>query len=272
MSEEEKKTLDESNQTQTGKETSGTSEMTESQPQENPSHSGTEVETKTSTKKEQSSEENAKYAEMRRKYEALERENEALKSKQRGNVSDDTLKALGLSREELDEDSSMDLVSSYLDGLAKKVDNPVQYAYQNQYKKNIENVKKAKADKQKEEEERRAEEDSIKQDSLAFKRMYPETSINDVVKSDSEFMKSRYVQEYIKNFGEKSLLGNVTKHYAIYLATKGTNSVTSNVAKSANPYMGGAPNGTKGEITEKDILKMSDSEYQAWRREQLHKR
>lgn len=268
---EETKQVENAETTQTNEENKSNSVETATQAQEGASSSATEQESNSTFKTEQSNAENAKYAEMRRKYEALERENQALKSKQRGSISDDTLNALGITKEELEEDSSIELTSLYLEGLSKKVDNPVQYAYQQLYKKNLETSKQAKIDKQKAEDAKKAEFEKIEQDKALFKQTFPDEDISKIIKPDSEFRKSSYVQEFIKNFGEDALLGDITKHFAIYKATRGNTKVASNVAKSATPYTRGAPSGTNGTQTNADIMKMSNSEYQAWRREQIHK-
>lgn len=231
--------------------------------QEQPS--GTSKETQ-STKKVQSSEENARYAELRRQNEEQRKRIEALESEKRESVSDSALKELGLTREDLKDEENLSLANAYIKALANGAENPKASAYETLFKSKRESAKKAKEEADNKAKLDQVEKSKINEDKLQFSKEFPDVNIAEITKSDSDFRKT------FSELSDEEMIGYITKYYRIYAKMKGlTNKPTESDKAKSTPFVSGTSANATTQVSEEDILKMSQKDYEKWRREQLHK-
>lgn len=231
----------------------------QSEPQNSDNQSGTdESKAIEEAKKAWKTEENARFAKMRRENEELTRKLQLYESERRENISDKTLEALGFTRDDLKDEENLAVAKAYVKAVANGEENPKATAYEESYR----NKKKA----QREEQEKKANADKIKaetdkkveDDIKAFKEAFPNENIADLVKSDSDFMKS--CGSLVKD-------GNVTEIYKVYRALKGLDNKNSETKKSVStPFASGSNTNAKSgkELTQEEILKLPTKEYEAY--------
>lgn len=215
-------------------------------------------------KKVQSSEENARYAKLRRQYEEQKKRIEVLESEKRESITDNALKELGLTREDLKDEENMELANAYVKSLASGAENPKANAYELVYKAKRESAKKAKEEAEAKTKLEQAENAKILEDKNKFVKEFPNVDLGTLLETNSDFRKV---------FSDVDLAGNVTTYYRIYTQLKGANKKVTEAQKAnANPYVSGTSANANAKVSDEDVLKMSDKDYQAWRKSQIHKR
>lgn len=238
-----------------GKEPEPTGEGDESDDSKNK-----EDEQKTAKAK-QSREEDAKYAEERRK--RKEREEAARKKRddeirrqavfqvKKEQVTSGELGELGLT--EVKDEDQLYLVETLRKAKADGVENPVAYAYQSLYKREIEakNAKKAEEEAATAAKERRLA--VAAEDQKNFKAKFGKTT-QEVIKNEPEFMKL---------FGQflDADKGNFTDLYGAYMALK--KDVSDKAKKDGSFPTNGQGNGTTTE-TDEEFMKRYKAQYGSW--------
>lgn len=196
---------------------------------------------------------NARYAEMRRQNEELQRRIAQLESESKASVTDEALKDLGFSRDDLNDSENMDIAKAYVKALARGAQNPKAEAYEQVYRSRREAQKEAEAEKERLAKQEADSREMVEKDIADFARMYPNARISDVTNPNSDFMKA---------FGSVVTNGNVTKYYGIYLSIKGTPKIDEATKNRSNPAMSGSQsNGGVAEMTRREILSLSPDEY-----------
>lgn len=196
---------------------------------------------------------NARYAEMRRQNEELQRRIAQLESESKASVTDEALKDLGFSRDDLNDSENMDIAKAYVKALARGAQNPKAEAYEQVYRSRREAQKEAEAEKERLAKQEADSREMVEKDIADFARTYPNARISDVTNPNSDFMKA---------FGSVVTNGNVTKYYGIYLSIKGTPKIDEATKNRSNPAMSGSQsNGGVAEMTRREILSLSPDEY-----------
>lgn len=196
---------------------------------------------------------NARYAEMRRQNEELQRRIAQLESENKESVTDEALRDLGFSRQDLDDSENMEIAKAYVKALAKGAQNPKAEAYEQVYKAKREAQKQAQAEQERLAKEEAENKSVVEKDIADFARAYPNTDIRDVTNPNSDFMKA---------FGGVVTNGNVTKYYGIYLSIKGTPKIDEATKNRSNPAMSGSHSvNPGGEITQKEILALPKDKF-----------
>jgi len=263
--EEEKNTEAKAEQTAEEPKTSEeTSVAVESQSTGDGKAGGTEAETKGTEEKPWKTQENARFAQMRRENEELRKRLDAMQSERRENITEGTLKELGFTREDLADDENMKVATAYTKALADGVENPKAYAYESVYRSNREAERKARAEADRNAHEQTERAEKVRQDVEAFHKAYPDIDINEVVKDGSEFSDL---------FGDvPDVIGNVTKYYGKYLRMKGIQQgrkpLTEADKAKGSPYVKGGQSASAdgGRLTEAQIMKLSPEEFDNYMR------
>lgn len=236
-----------------------------SDPQNSDKSSGTEEKSIEEAKKAWKTEENARFAKMRRENEELTKKLQKYESERRENISDKTLEALGFKREDLEDEDNLNIAKAYVKALANGDENPKATAYE----ENFRNKRKAQREEQQkkaDEEKSKAEKDErVNADIKAFKEAFPNENIGDLVKPDSDFMKT--CGGLVKD-------GNVTEIYRVYRAIKGLDNKTSETKKSnSTPFASGSNTNAKGkkELTKEELLDLPKDQYEKYMREWRNK-
>ncbi len=222
-------------------------------PQEQASQSGASDKTKDKTSADQS-QMNAKFAEMRRENEKLQRRIKALESERKESFAETTLRELGLTKDDLDDNDNIALAKAYVKGVSEGVENPKEYAYETYYKESREARRATAEERQRTEKAKQEENERVAKDIDNFRRSFPNVDLAKVASKDSEFMQL---------YGEvPNLNGNLTTYYAKYLAVKGNNTATeADKAKGNPPYAGQPSPTTAGKLTEAEILRLPKAEF-----------
>lgn len=176
------------------------SEQLNDTPTENEDESEVSSNTEQSTEqvsKKQTRDENSAWAKMRRENEELSKQVKELQSqvstiKERANsqISDETLEALKLTREDLDDPVNLKLVSKYLKAVQSKDENPIAYAYQETInERNEEDRKKREAVQFQEEQKKKILE--IQQDEITqASKKFGKKEVEECLSPDSDFSKT----------------------------------------------------------------------------------
>lgn len=196
---------------------------------------------------------NARYAEMRRQSEELQRRIAQLESENKESVTDEALRDLGFSRQDLDDSENMGIAKAYVKALAKGAQNPKAEAYEHVYKAKREAQRQALAEQERLAKEEAAHKSLVAKDIEDFGRAYPNVRISDVTKPDSDFMKA--FKDVVTN-------GNVTKYYGIYLSLKGAPKLDEATKNRSNPSVNGSQSfNAPGEISQKEILALPKDKF-----------
>jgi uncharacterized protein YdiU (UPF0061 family) len=263
MAENEEEKIDETKPKESEPETDSNQESEKSdaknpEPQKGDEASGTDGK-ETEKEKAWKTEQNARFAELRRKNEELERQLNVFRSEKRENVTEDALKKLGLTRDDLEDDDNMVLATEYTKALARGDEDPIASAYKSLWKSSKEAKRKAKEEadsKAKADAETKAK---VNEDVAEFRKKYPDVNINDLVKEDSEFNQM---------FGDvPDVIGNITKYYGRYLKLKGNDAkkVTEADKAKSNPYVKGSGSSVGGEkLTKAQAMALPPKEFEAY--------
>lgn len=243
------------------KEEAPKSDASQSESTKTDTASGTDKEQKTEEKS-WKTEENARYAQMRRENEELKKRLDAMQSEKRENITEQALKDLGLTRDDLKDEDNMAIASEYTKALAKGEQDPIAYAYKTAYKRTQEAKRKASEETAKEAKAKEETAKKVRADADSFKERYPNVNINDLVKEGSEFNEL---------FGDvPDIIGNVTKYYGKYLKMKGDTAQTKKTTEAdkakSQPYTGGNNSNSDGgrKLTKDEILRLPQKEYDAY--------
>lgn len=258
---EEEKTTEEAQQSET-KEENKSSDVKEPEPQKAEETSGTEDESSTEDKP-WKNEKNARFAQLRRENEELRKSVAALQSEKRENITEQALKDLGLTRDDLSDEDNMLVANEYTKALAKGEQDPIAYAYRTAYRKSQEAKKQAKEETAREAKVKEETAKKVKADTDNFKAKYPNVNINDLVKEGSEFNDL---------FGDvPDIIGNVTKYYGKYLKMKGVTQTQSKKDTEADkakgqPYFGGNNSNSQGggKLTKEQAMALPPKEFEAY--------
>lgn len=225
---------------------------------------GADEKTDGSGEKPWKTQENARYAQMRRENEELKKRLDAMQSEKRESITEGALKDLGFTREDLADEENMKVATAYTKALADGMENPKAYAYESVYRSNREAERKARAEADRSAHEQTERAEKVRQDVDAFRRAYPDVDINDVVKDGSEFNDL---------FGDvPDVIGNVTKYYGKYLRMKGIQQgrkplTEADKAKGSPLVKGGqSASADGGRLTEAQIMKLSPEEFDNYMR------
>jgi uncharacterized protein YjiS (DUF1127 family) len=216
----------------------------EANPQAENTSSGDGNKADEENRKSQSSKENARFAQLRRENERLAKELDATKSELRGNISDTALKDLGLTREDLKDESNMALARSYMKAVANGEENPTLSAYKEQRSEALKRDNIAREQARLEANRNTA----IQEDAKNFAKAFPKDNIVEITKDNTEFMRM---------YGQvPDLMGNVTKYYGIYKSLKGNSSSVATEAEKnyANPDVHGEQ-GTNKQKSYEDVVR-----------------
>lgn len=258
----EEKTTEEAQPGEAKEESKPTDATKETEPQKTPEASGTE-DKPTDEDKPWKNEKNARYAQLRRDNEELKKRLDALQSERRENITEQALKDLGLTREDLSDDDNMLVATEYTKALAKGEQDPIAYAYRTVYRKSMEAKRKASEETAKEAKAKEETAKKVKADTENFKAAYPNVNINDLVKDGSEFNDL---------FGDvPDIIGNVTKYFGKYLKMKGMASTQPKKATEADkakgqPYVGGNNTNSQGgeRLTKAQAMALPQKEFDAY--------
>lgn len=171
---------------------------------------------KAEEKEKQSREKDSYYAKLRRQREEamaeadkLRKENEGYRMKERESVTDEALRNLGITREQLSDPDTMALARGYAEATAKGEENPTAYAYRKLFNDRREADTKAKADA---EAKAQADAKAKEETDNAFKELtkaYGRDALKDISDENSVFM---------KKYGAVVTAGNLNALYGIYKA------------------------------------------------------
>lgn len=264
MAEQQEEKIDETKPKEGEPETNSTQESEKSdaknpEPQKGDEASGTD-DKETEKEKAWKTEQNARFAELRRKNEELERQLNAFRSERRENITEQTLKDLGLTRKDLEDEDNMLLATEYTKAIAKGDENPTRTAYKAVYDADRTAKKKAREAEEAKAKAKAENDQKVSADMEEFRKRYPDVDISEVVKDGSEFNQM---------FGDvPDVIGNVTKYYGRYLKLTGKTGkkITEADKAKGNPYVGGTgsnPKGT-GRLTKEEALKLPPKEFQAY--------
>ena len=207
--------------------------------------------------KKQSPEENAIWKQRRLEWERRERElsdklkvaNETISGLRSQSVSDEALKDLGLTKDDLKDSDNLRLAELYAEGQKNGVENPAAYAYrkQNSELRNIsERERKAR-------EERDVERENARKDREQAAAKYGAEFVSRALNKDSEFMKQ---------------YGRILNHenFAVLMDvySRGSDERARKQGSFAQPgYRAGSSSETD---SADDIRGMTDAEFQAFKR------